>query len=190
MGSNPPSTASRTPRATVPESEGRSRSLQVALLLILAAIWAGVVVTLVRDRVSERPGDSIGSFRNQLRVLQRTAPATVSPANTLRTPGAIPAARRSGPTPSELAHQRTLERRRQVFASLLAGMAITLLMGLVPALRPMLWVHLLLDVCFVAYVALLVNLRNQAAEREMKLRFLPGREQAVEPALLLRRSGS
>jgi hypothetical protein len=39
-------------------------------------------------------------------------------------------------------------------------------------------------------VALLINLRNQAAEREMKLRFLPGGEPMAEPALLLRRSAN
>ena len=43
----------------------------------------------------------------------------------------------------------------------------------------------------VAYVVLLVRARNIAAEREMKVRYLPGRPAALpEPQLLLRRSGS
>jgi hypothetical protein len=51
-------------------------------------------------------------------------------------------------------------------------------------------VHVLVDFMFVTYVALLVHMRNQAAERDMKVRFLPGRLPGrPEPAtLLLRRS--
>jgi hypothetical protein len=44
---------------------------------------------------------------------------------------------------------------------------------------------------FVTYVALLVHMRNQAAEREMKVRFLPQHLGARRPepaTLLLRRS--
>jgi hypothetical protein len=54
-------------------------------------------------------------------------------------------------------------------------------------------VHLLVDFMFVAYVALLVHMRNQAAEREMKVHFLPGQLAARRPepaALLLRRSAN
>ena len=37
----------------------------------------------------------------------------------------------------------------------------------------MLAVHVMLDLLFVGYMALLVRMRNLAAEREMKLTFLP-----------------
>lgn len=163
------------------------------LLLILAVIWAGVVVSLVRDRVSERPGDSIGSFRNQLNVLQRTAPTTVVPANTLRSPGSSlgPARIAAAPKASRSSAQaRTIERRRQVFLALLASMAATLVIGFVPALRAAWALHIVLDLLFAGYVALLVSLRNRQAEREMKLRFLPSAQQSPEPALLLRRSAN
>ena len=62
--------------------------------------------------------------------------------------------------------------------------------GFVPSLRILWVVHLLVDAMFVTYVSLLVHMRNQAAERDMKVRFLPGRlpGRAPEPALLLRRS--
>jgi hypothetical protein len=66
-------------------------------------------------------------------------------------------------------------------------MGTSLVLGFIPALRILWVVHVLVDVMFVTYVALLVHMRNQAAEREMKVRFLPGR--SPEPAtLLLRRS--
>ncbi len=53
----------------------------------------------------------------------------------------------------------------------------------------MLWgLNVVVDMMFVGYVSLLIRLRNLAAEREMKLRFLPGAP--TEPALLLRRSAN
>jgi hypothetical protein len=65
----------------------------------------------------------------------------------------------------------------------------SLVLSFVPALRMMLWVHVALDVAFVAYVAMLVRARNLATERDLKVRFLPtaGRSQ---PQLLLQRSAN
>jgi hypothetical protein len=57
------------------------------VLLILAAIWAVVLVPpYFRRRSESRPADSIGDFRHQLRVLQRSGPMSVAPANKLRVP--------------------------------------------------------------------------------------------------------
>jgi hypothetical protein len=53
----------------------------------------------------------------------------------------------------------------------------------------MVWVHLALDVAFVAYLALLVRVRNLAAERELKVRYLPTMANP-QPQLLLRRSAN
>jgi hypothetical protein len=52
-------------------------------------------------------------------------------------------------------------------------MAGSLLLGLIPGLRVMLWVHVGFDVLFAVYVCLLIRLRTIATEREMKLTFLP-----------------
>ena len=43
--------------------------------------------------------------------------------------------------------------------------------------------HLVADVILVAYVALLIHQRNVAAERDMKVRFLP-QAHRLDPALL------
>jgi hypothetical protein len=160
--------------------------LTIVVLLILAGIWAAVLVPWVRSRVEPGPADSIGSFRRQLGVLQRTGPVTVAPANRLRVPPYNPgvptpyALRRapgsaSGSGSAEAARRaRTLKRRRDVLFTLAGGSAATLVLGLVPALR-MLWLlHVVVDLLLAGYVALLVRIRNQAAERELKLRFLPG----------------
>jgi hypothetical protein len=45
---------------------------------------------------------------------------------------------------------------------------------MIPSLSVMWMVNVAVDVLFVGYVALLVRMRNLAAEREMKLTFLPG----------------
>jgi hypothetical protein len=66
-------------------------------------------------------------------------------------------------------------------------MAISLVLAFVAPV--MLLVHLAMDVLFVVYVGVLIRMRNAAAEREMKVRFLPGTGPAVEP-LLLRRSAN
>lgn len=171
------------------------------VLLILAGIWAAVLVPWVRSRVEPGPADSIGDFRRQLGVLQRTGPVSVAPANRLRVPPYQPGvptpystpfgqARRSGGHSPEAARRaRTLKRRRDVFLTLLGGMAGTLVLGLLPPFRMLLVLHVVLDLAFAGYVALLVQMRNVKAEREMKLRFLPS-PLAAEPAPVRVRSAN
>jgi hypothetical protein len=55
------------------------------------------------------------------------------------------------------------------------------LLGMVRGLHIMLYVNVLFDLLFVAYVALLIRMRNLAAEREMKLTFLPTANQLASP---------
>src|ERR1700736_4076076 len=62
-------------------------ALTTVVLLVLVVIWAAVLLTpLVRARADGALGDSIGSFRRHLSVLERAAPTTVSPANRLTIP--------------------------------------------------------------------------------------------------------
>ena len=164
------------------------------VLLFLAVIWAAVLVPpMLRARAEGRPADSIGNFRHQLSVLQRTAPGMVAPANSLRAPmmgpyrPIAPGLAIRSVSPEAARRARTLKRRRDILFGLLGAMGGSLVLGLVPSLRVLWGLHVVLDVLFVGYVALLVRMRNVAAEREMKLRFLPSAP-APEPALLLRRS--
>lgn len=167
------------------------------LLVVLAGIWGAVLVSFLRGRAEERPADSIGTFRRQLNVLQRTAPAVVAPANRLRPSLPQPAAV-IGParpvyarsvSPEALRRRHVQKRRRDVFLTLLAGIAVTFVLGLVPALRVLWKFNVALDVLFVVYVGLLMRMRAVAAEREMKVRFLP-HTGAPEPALLFRQSAN
>ena len=54
----------------------------------------------------------------------------------------------------------------------------------------MLYVHVLVDLLFVAYCGLLARARTLATERDMKVRYLPGPAYAAQPTLLLQQSGS
>ncbi len=65
------------------------------------------------------------------------------------------------------------KRRRDVLVGLLGAAAATLVLGIFPPLRMLLVAHLLVDGILVAYVVMLIQIRNQAAERELKVRFLP-----------------
>ena len=63
------------------------------------------------------------------------------------------------------------------------------MLGLLPPLRVLWIVHIVVDVLFVVYITMLIYMRNLAAERDIKIAFLPSVRQP-EPALLLRRSAN
>jgi len=170
------------------------------VLLVLAGIWGAVLVPpLLRGRAEGRPADSIVDFRRQLSVLRRTSPLASSQASAsaladvaqrsfAMSAGPIGVGATVGPA-SAARRLRTQRRRREVFFSLLGGVAGTLLLGLIPGLHAVLMVNVLVDIAFAGYLFALLRFRNLAAEREMKLRFLP-QPRRIEPALLLRRSAN
>lgn len=180
------------------------------VLLILAALWAALLVPpYIRNRSENRPADSIGDFRHQLRVLQRTAPTSVKPANRLWGPAtSVPpyspyATTRAAVTrglsparvsPEVMRRRATQRRRRDIFLSLLALTSLSGVCGFVPGLSAVWYLTAVMGLALVAYTALLLRIRTIAAEREMKLRFLPSAAQqgAVEPApaYVMRRSAN
>ena len=158
-------------------------ALTTVVLLVLAGIWAAVIaVPLVRAKSEGKLGDSIGSFRRHLSVLERAAPLTVAPANRLRIPSATAGIRpirpmgaaMARPTVSRGRRRMAQKRRRDVFVALVVAMAGSALLAMIPGLSIMWTINIVIDVMFVAYVLLLVRMRSVAAEREMKLTFLPG----------------
>ena len=165
------------------------------VLLILAVVWAMVLVPpALRARAEGRPADSISHFRRQLSTLQRTEPRWGRSGSAMagrQSPVAVaaPPARHARSPMRATPQSSAQKRRRDILVGLLAAMVISLVLGAVPSLRVLWIVHVLADVLFVGYVALLVRMRNAVAEREMKLRFLPGAGPQVEP-LLLRRSAN
>lgn len=187
--------------------------MSLVVLVILAIVWAVFLLPQLFRARAERSSDSIGNFRHQLSVLERTTPAAsrsvtqlrpvsgsrssvtgsgpsrgrhVAPERRQAAPAPRPAAPRPG-NPSGRALVR--KRRRDVFCGLLVAMGATLVLSLIPSLRMMLLLHVVVDLLFAGYIALLIRARNVAAERELKVRFLPGMV-TPQPALLLRRSAN
>jgi len=152
--------------------------VSLVVLLILAIVWAVFLVPqIVRHRAEKTPADSVGAFRNQLSVLERAAPAM----------GGV---RRPAPPVARATRSEVRRRRQAIVVRLLGAMALTLVVGMV--VRPVLYLHVVLDVLFLAYCALLWRAQALVAERDMKVRYLPNAAPAhPQPApLLLQQSGS
>ena len=180
------------------------------VLLILAALWAALLVPpYIRNRSESRPADSIGDFRHPLRVLQRTGPSSVQPANRLWGPansvppyapyatgraaiaGRQPIGRVS---PDVMRRRATQRRRRDIFLSLSALTSLSAVCGFVPGLSAVWYLTAVMALALVGYTVLLLRIRAVVAERDMKLRFLPSASGpgAVEPApaFVMRRSAN
>jgi hypothetical protein len=175
--------------------------VSLVVLLILAVVWAVFLIPQVARFGAEKTrADSIGVFRTQLSVLERATPAPWG--RSAGRPGAgvlgqevlaPPVGSAFGPAaPATTTKASVVKRRRDIVLVLLAGMGGTLLLGILPPLRFLLGVHLALDLVFVAYLGLLARARTIAAERDIKVRYLPERASGlgIEPALMLQRSGT
>jgi len=187
------------------------------VLLVLAIIWGVLLVSWLRSRTEGTFADSVGTFRRHLTVLERTTPSVVAPANRLRSgpvagrssippyrasariPGqrlapqrpAGPASRPMARPQAPAARRRSQKRRRDVFFALIAGMIGSLLLSVVSGVSAMWTVQVVFDLCFTAYVTLLIRMRNLAAERELKLTFMPhpARPSRPRPAYEMGASG-
>ncbi|MEZ5167979.1 MAG: hypothetical protein R2695_16385 [Acidimicrobiales bacterium] len=141
------------------------------VLLVLGACWAAYGAFYVRDsrRSSHRRSDGIRSFSSGLGSLGATA---------LRSPGFDRGSAGLAPrTASDAAR-----RRREVALSLVVLALITFFAAL--SFGGVLVVfHLLVDVALAAYGYALMQRRNDAAEREMKVHMLyPERQVDLAPA--------
>jgi hypothetical protein len=129
-----------------------------------------------RSRVEGRPADSIKQFHRHLRVLNGTEPHGYSRTLTAQVGSAVitepTTYRRSSSSSAELRRRRTLERRRTVLVILSGLCAAPLLFSFVAGAK-MLAINVLCDVLLAAYIATLVHLKNAAAERDTKLRYMP-----------------
>ncbi len=106
----------------------------MAVFLLLALIWAIVLVPPAVRVHAARKEAFLDSFDD--------GPATARPA---------------------LARSAPVQRRRRIAGGLLAAMATTLVVGLLPTFRVCLVVHLFLVDSFLAYIALLAHTASRAA---------------------------
>jgi hypothetical protein len=165
------------------------------VLLLLALVWGALLVSWLRSRTATTFSDSVGNFRRHLNVLEKATPSSVRPANRLYdAPRAVPSPRATvrafqgngtavarparlgrpmAANSAALRRRQTQKRRRDVFFALSAGAAGSFLLALIPGLSVMWAVQVIFDILLGSYCAILVRMRNAAAERDLKLRFMP-----------------
>jgi hypothetical protein len=192
----------------------------VLVFVILGLIWGFVLIPpYLQNRRESRPGDSIASFRQQLNVLERTTPGGRSSnlarldvgrydvprynsprSNVAQLAGRSPQGRRPVPAPARrpapshaaLRRAEIRRRRRDVFVTLLGAVGVTFLLAVAVG-GPVWMLHFAVDTAFLAYVALLVSIQQQTAEKELKVRYMPPaepRRRQAPPQLAMRRYGS
>jgi len=145
------------------------------VLLILVLIWAAVLLPpLVRSRIEGNPVASIGRFRRNLRVLQSASPSIGPDGMPLPETWAREAMRLS-----------QLRRRRRLALGLLGVMGSTLVVGLIPAFRFVLAIHVLVDMLFVGYIAMLVQARRMQIQERARARRIAERLRAEHEQSLL-----
>jgi len=177
------------------------------IIVVLLLVWGGVGAWWFLSRPENHSTDSIGTFRHQLRVLERTGPTTVSPAYRMETDdlgvyGASPAQTGLGlgrppvavPSPAASRRRRVQKRRREVFYGLVASIVGSVVLGLLPGLSVMWLLAGILTAVLALYVIVLMQLRASAAERAQKVRFLADAQPTAltqsESSYLLRRSAN
>ena len=161
----------------------------MAVLVILALLWAAVLLPpLLRSR-TQRAASSIVDFNRKLDVLGRTNDGLDVDENVTVPPGsgAVPAVPMM-PLPSAIAASRSAKRRRDVLRVLTVVVTLTLLLAAVTGAVAAWALQIAADGAMVAYLGLWAWLRNAQAERIEKVRYLP--QPRRTPPLVLRRSVS
>jgi hypothetical protein len=137
--------------------------LTLVVLVILAALWAVVLLPpLLRSR-TERSNDSIGDFNFRLDALGRTNGALQ-----------LDAMRASS-------GQRAAKRRRDVMRALLIAVGVSGLLALATNIAAVWALNVLADIALLAFGALWAWARSVQAERALKVRAIPAR--AIERPL-------
>ena len=183
--------------------------MRLPVLIILAVLWAVVLIPpLLRSR-SQRTADSIVDFNYTLDLLGRTngnveaspgaafaASVPTAPRLMVRSGGAVPSAARlrttalptiSGVGPLTTAAQRSAQRRRDVLRVLTGAILVTLLLATVVHVAALWALQILVDLAMGAYLSLWAWARGVQAERADKVRYMPDLR---VPELALRRSAS
>jgi hypothetical protein len=173
--------------------------LAIPVLLVLAALWGAFFLwPILSGRSSGRRADSIGDFTYRLGVIGKTgghrrrreAPTAIPVAM----PPSIPPSRPLGAAGNRgtaliappSAMTRSQRRRRDVLVVLGVAVLSTALLAVVAGNPLFYLVQAFTDVMLVAYLVLLVRMKQTATERRAKVHYLPA--PAPAPSLVLRRS--
>lgn len=149
--------------------------MTVTVLLILAVLWAAVLVPpALRSRSESRRGEAIGPLNLRLGS-KRNAPPSLSssfgsafnrpPSGGAFRPAALPT-RQVGPArgrpgmPGQMTPAQ--KRRRDILGMLFGAAGLSLVVALFTGMTAMWFVHVAVDVLLVAYVFLLVQMKHRS----------------------------
>jgi Flp pilus assembly protein TadB len=123
--------------------------LAIPVLLILAVLWAAVLVPpVLRSRSESRRRDSVGDFRSQLNALSGRRARRDRPLHAVAAPAPMSPAQK---------------RRRDILVILAVAAIVTLLLVVILG-NPLLWiVQVLADVLLVAYVLMLLQFKRRSS---------------------------
>jgi hypothetical protein len=161
----------------------------LVVLLILAALWAVVLLPpLVRAR-GERSTDSVGAFRHRLGVLGRTHAGPGTPPMAVATSHPSVQPYRQFATPPHRRVSPTAAKRRRDVLAVLGSASLVSLAGASLSGRAIFWgLFVVLFAALASYVVLLARMQRLAQERAVKVRYLPRHVAQRQPALVYRRS--
>ena len=137
----------------------------VLLVLVLVLVWAAVLSPSILRKLSEHRLDiSVARFRNGIRRIGHTQAAVVFDgepigAYSLSREGLVQARARSADARAR-SHRR-IERRIRTLKSFGIAIVSTVVLGAVPALRPLWYLSLVAVLAGVAYLAMLVLVTRQ-----------------------------
>lgn len=119
-------------------------------------LWGAVFVpAILRARRDTSPIASVGTFRRGMRALGGRTSSSAG--RWILVPPKAEDIERT--------KELTLARRRKVFTALAGAAIATLLLGMFPALRGLLKLHLAVDLILAGYVVLLLQMKQRAPTR-------------------------
>jgi hypothetical protein len=156
--------------------------LTVVLVLIIVLAWVAFLgPSIVRARNRQGRSDSVGDFHHRLTQLGRTngrhrdhamRPAALSFQRPL-----------FGPVTPGRPMTPVQRRRRDVLLVLAGLVALTFLAAVATRSVPMFLLNLLADAALVAYVYMLLQVKQRAREQRVKVRYLSSAYRPLSPYL-------
>ncbi|MEX1009035.1 MAG: hypothetical protein WD271_14485 [Acidimicrobiia bacterium] len=156
--------------------------MTVVVILVIGLAWVAFLgPTILRARNRQGRSDSVGDFHHRLTQLGRTngrhGDREKSTGLSLHRPMFAPSASHSP--------MSTVQKRRRDILLVLAGaVGATLLVAVATQSTPLILLNLLADAALLAYVYMLVQIRQRAREQRVKVRFLGSAYRRPAPYLL------
>lgn len=131
------------------------------VLAVLGLVWAVVIGSYVKDKVSFSTRDSVSAFHHQLSTLERTQPGGVR----VKTGPAAP-------RPTSAQSNEARRRRRDVLFILMSLAAFTFVVAVFKRTMPFIALNVICDLAVVGFISLLVTQQRIVAEQTVKVRHI------------------